>query len=142
MSRQAASAFGTRAALLVEDDAATRSLITNVLRRESFEVDSAADPEEALAKLNRAEYEVVVLDLRMNDQRALRLLEHLREHAPTVLRRVVIVTAAVHLVRHGLPATVCRVLTKPFHLHDFVAAVARCAGDDENELQPSAVTKQ
>lgn len=126
----ASASRGPLSALVVDDDASVRSLIQYVLRRESFEVEIASSPDEALTMLEERVYDVVVLDLRMNDPRALRILESLRERRPRLLRRVVIVSAAVHLLRHGLPAKVCRVLAKPFNIEDLVAAVSACAGDE------------
>lgn len=116
-------------ALVVESDPAIRSLITFILRREAFEVEAVSDPDEALANFQRREYAVVVFDLPRHDPRALRLLELLQKRDPRTLRRVVIVTADVHVLRHGLPTDVCRVLKKPFEIGDLLAAVKTCAGE-------------
>jgi two-component system, NtrC family, response regulator PilR len=119
-------------ALVIEDDLAIRSLITSVLRRASFVVETACDADAARAQLSLREYELVVLDCRLGDERAMDLLSDLREHMPRTLRRVVIVTADIHVLRHGLPENVCSVIAKPFDLQEFIAAVARCAGDVVN----------
>lgn len=116
-------------AMVIEHDEATRKLLTRILRRQSFAVESTADPGQALQRLLARDYAVVLLDLRLDDPGALRVLQQLRDRAPHRLRRVVILTAAVHFVEHGLPATVCRVLTKPFNLDELVAAVTGCAGE-------------
>ncbi|HUR82596.1 MAG TPA: response regulator, partial [Thermoanaerobaculia bacterium] len=119
-------------ALVVDDDESVRSLIRCILRRQSFDVDTACDPDDGLAMLETNDYDVVVLDLRMNDRRALAVLEYLRDRAPRAPRRIVIVTAAIYFLRHDLPAAVCRVLAKPFDIDDLATAVSECAGDREN----------
>ena len=119
-------------ALVVDEDESVRSLITCILRRQSFDVDIASDPDEGLAKLETHDYDVVVLDLRLNDRRALMVLEYLRVCAPRALRRIVVITAAIHFLRHRLPSNVCRVLAKPFDIDDLVAAVSGCSGNRDN----------
>lgn len=130
--RDVAAAGRPVSALVVDEDDSVRSLITYLLRRHSFHVETASHPEEGLSMLETHDYDVVVLDLRLNDHRALTVLEYLRVCAPRTLRRIVIITAAVQFLRHGLPVAVCRVLAKPFEIDDLVAAVSECAGNGEH----------
>lgn len=84
-----------RRALVVEDDLAIRSLVSAVLRREGFVVDPAVNGREALALLGDRTYAVIVLDLTMPDINGVELLESLRRRDERMLRRVVVMTAAV-----------------------------------------------
>jgi len=52
-----------RKALIVEDDAATRALLADLVSSAGFETDIAADGELAVGLLTRNSYDVVVLDL-------------------------------------------------------------------------------
>ena len=117
-------------ALVIDDDDSVRSLITYILRRQAFEVESASDPSEALALLERRYYDVVVFDPRLNDPRSWEMLEALEDRVPSAVRRVVIITAAVDALAHGLPADVCRVVTKPFEIQQLVEAVEGCAAEE------------
>ena len=116
-----------RRALVVDDDAPTRALVTRLLQRDGFRVDTAADGGEALPLLGGRDYEIIVLDLVMPGMNGMELLEHLRRQIPAALRRIVIMTASLHLLRHGLPEGICRVITKPFALDQFRAAITDCA---------------
>lgn len=115
-------------ALIVEDDPAIRALTAAVLRREGFVVDLATNGREAMPLLRQSHHDVIVLDLSMPEMSGIELLEYLGHSAPQTLRRVVVMTAAVHSVQHGLPHDICRIITKPFELTDFVAAVDGCSG--------------
>jgi CheY-like chemotaxis protein len=118
-----------RRALVVEDDLAIRLLVSAVLRREGFVVDPAVNGREALALLGDRTYAVIVLDLTMPEIDGVQLLESLRRRDERMLRRVVVMTAAVHRARPELPPEICHVLTKPFDLADFYAAITSCAAD-------------
>jgi len=118
-----------RRALVAEDDLAIRSLITKVLGREGFTVDAVQNGREALTLLAERAYAVIVLDLAMPLVNGVELLEYLRRRDARSLRRVVIITASVPVVRPALPADICSILTKPFDLADFQAAVARCLAE-------------
>jgi CheY-like chemotaxis protein len=120
------SSLPTRDALVVDDDAPTRALVAHLLQRDGFRVDTAADGAEALPLLRGRGYEVIVLDLAMPGMNGMELLEHLRHRMPAALRRIVVVTASLHLLRHGFPEDICRVITKPFTLDQFRAAIIDC----------------
>jgi CheY-like chemotaxis protein len=115
-----------RRALVVEDDAAIRQLLRTVLGREGFEVEVAADGLEALARLRSDAFHLIVLDLILPAVSGHAVLDYLRQERPVSLQRVVVITAAPHLIRHGLSDDVCRLLRKPFHLEEFIAAIHDC----------------
>lgn len=112
--------------LVVEDDDAIRFLTAQILRREGFAVDEGTNGREALALLSDREYDVVLLDLAMPEMNGLDVLDHVSRRMPQLLRRIIVITASLHLLRAGLPDGVCRVLTKPFDLGELTAAIGDC----------------
>lgn len=127
--RTASLAATTPRALVVEDDAGIRTLASAILRREKFAVDEAENGRNALELLREnSAYEVIVLDLAMPEMSGLALISYLRDYMPATLRRIVVMTASLHVLREQLPAGVCRVMTKPFDIQEFVDAVKDCAG--------------
>ncbi|HEX2123070.1 MAG TPA: response regulator [Thermoanaerobaculia bacterium] len=113
-------------ALVVEDDDAIRFLTAQILRREGFSVDEGTNGREALELLSDREYDVVLLDLAMPEMNGLDVLDHVSRRMPQILRRIIVITASLHLLRAGLPEGVCRVLTKPFDLGELTAAIGDC----------------
>src|SRR3954451_3916182 len=110
--------------LVAEDDDAIRTMLVAALRRDPFEVDSAADGEAALRLTSACEYAVIVLDLMMPRLNGYDFLEAFRKSTPTA-RSVVFVMTAFDQLHHGeLGATqVHAVIRKPFDVPQLVAMV-------------------
>lgn len=68
----------TASILLVDDDAAFRHVVAGELRRLGHQVETAGSGEEALAKLDRFDPEVVLLDLRLPGMDGLETLKAVR----------------------------------------------------------------
>jgi CheY-like chemotaxis protein len=124
---QAGVCASERRALVVDDDAGIVALTTAILRRHGFTVKSASNGRDAVTLLGQDQFELIIVDLAMPHMNGIELLEYLSERMPPTLRRIVVLTASLHMLQHGLPDGVCRVLTKPFELDDFVAAIQDCA---------------
>jgi len=120
---------GTRA-LVVEDEHALGEAVADALRDAGFEVDRAADGEEAIARTQRRAYDVIVCDLKMPRVDGVAFYNHLAATAPALTRRVIFVTgdvagteAEAFLERSG-----CRWLAKPFRLRDVVRTAREVIG--------------
>jgi CheY-like chemotaxis protein len=115
--------------LLVDDNEATCTLVRALLQRE-FSVEVASDGNIALEKLKTTQYASILLDLRMPVLDGFAVLEHLQQHSPQTLSRVLVLTAA--LTRGELSRArqfpVCGIIEKPFEVEDLLAAVRQCVG--------------
>ena len=91
--------------LIVEDDGATRSGLTELVRTWGFLAESAADGDEGLDKVSTFRPGIVVSDLVMPRRTGLQLLEALQEVDPSIA--VILLTAqgtvesAVEAIRNG-----------------------------------------
>ncbi len=100
--------------LIVDDDAAIRDGSSQALVRQGHEVLQAASGREALSFLDRSEFDLVFLDLKLPDINGLDLLRTIRERDPLV--QIVMITAygtiqnAVEAMRLGANDF----LSKPF----------------------------
>jgi len=100
-------------ALVVEDDADTRVLLRKLLRAQGCDVDLAVDGEEAIERLEREEYSVILLDIVLPKVSGTAVMDHLRQTNPSALERVIVVTGLnVEDIRKLFP-TVCHALSKP-----------------------------
>src|SRR5215471_277898 len=77
--------------LIIEDDVDLGFLLQEVLKREGHRVDIVETGAEALARLQRGPYDLVLLDLRLPDGDGLELLPHCQELAPDV--PIIVMTA-------------------------------------------------
>ena len=113
--------------LVVDDDPGIQLLVTRLLLRDGWSVDTADDGITALAKIRATQPDVVVLDVMLPQMSGLALLENLHREQP--LRNVVIVTAASTRTLQSLECgqDVWEIVRKPFDIADLVASVRSCA---------------
>jgi DNA-binding response OmpR family regulator len=98
--------------LLVEDDPEVRSVLRLALEDEGYEVEEAADGRSGLELFERAQPDLVLLDLRLPDLRGLDLCREMRQ---TSIVPIIIVTAQTdtHDLVAGLEAGADDYVTKP-----------------------------
>lgn len=114
--------------LVADDNETLRHMITKVLERAEFQVDNAQDGQEVVEKCDRGSpYSVILLDMMMPKLTGEEVLSHLREHAPQLLKRVVVMTAAVTKTASDAFGPICAMISKPFDIHQLVRVVSECA---------------
>lgn len=112
--------------LVVEDDAATRSMLSAVLSREALKVDMCVDDRDAKDCLNAADYRVVVLSLVRADPRV-----H-QDILRTVAQKpeppcVILISAGSQLDLDAELSEVIRArLRKPFSIDHLLQVVRDC----------------
>jgi len=111
--------------LLVDDDPASRLTLQTVLEAGGYHVDSAASAAEAVGKLERKQYELVLSDLQMESPEAgLKVLAHARmmDYQPA--------TAIVTTYQDQKPRSASRtVLIEPEDLPELLGKVAGLISD-------------
>jgi EAL domain-containing protein (putative c-di-GMP-specific phosphodiesterase class I) len=118
---------GRERVLVVDDDAALREVLTDILREAGLEVETAASGTEAMAKLDHGITDVILSDVAMPGMDGINLLRRIRERGLDV--PVVLMTggptlaSAVKAVEYGA----FRYLSKPMNGADVVAVVERAA---------------
>jgi CheY-like chemotaxis protein len=92
-------------ALVVEDEAVTRTLLAQLLQALDCDVDVAVDGKEALALLLVRDYDVVLLDIMLPKMSGIEVMEVLRRERPRMLGCVIVVTGLdVREIRSLFPA--------------------------------------
>jgi len=115
--------------LLVEDNEATAALMTALLQRE-FAVQIASDGYDAIEQLKTRNFNAILLDLRMPHLDGFGVLDWLREHFPEMVKRVIVVSAALHdrEVERLRDYDVFATIRKPFEVDALLDAVKTCTG--------------
>ena len=115
----------TASVLLVDDDSAFRHVMSGELRRLGHDVATAASGEEAVARIERQEPEIVLLDLRLPGMDGLATLKAIRTRNPSI--EVIMLTghgsidSAIESIREGAFDYV----TKPCPLDEIQIRVQR-----------------
>ena len=111
--------------LVVDDDDAIRTLLFTIFRRRGFKVDSARNGSEAIQRLARCHYAVVLLDLMMPHVNGYEVLDEMAK-SPRGQRPVVIVFSAGGELATLPPEIVCGIVKKPFDLALLNDTISAC----------------
>jgi CheY-like chemotaxis protein len=118
--------------LVVEDDTATRTLLTVLIERCGFDVDVVNNGHDALTLLESVRYSALVCDLYMPVKSGTDVLAFIQSRIPQFLPRAIVVSAApkneVETVRqlYGI-----QTLRKPFDLDELTAAIIAAVNTSE-----------
>ncbi|HKQ97296.1 MAG TPA: ATP-binding protein, partial [Candidatus Polarisedimenticolia bacterium] len=128
----AAPAGRTLNILAVDDEAVILDLLVDVLTAAHHRVDTAAGGQEALRKLEKGGYDLVLLDLKMPDIDGRKVFEILVQRWPHLKPKVVFASGdTVHPATRAFIEWAGRpCIEKPFRLERLEAILAEAAGDD------------
>lgn len=90
--------------LVVDDEESMRLLLSSILKGEGYKIDTAANAEEALTKLEQKDYGLVITDLKMPGMDGIELVSRVREKHPD--------TTVVVLTAHGTVETAVEAMKK------------------------------
>lgn len=117
--------MASRRVLVVDDEENIRNLLSQILRQEGFEVETASDGATGLRKASSGEFDLVLLDVRIPEKDGMEVLREIRREDPGAV--VMIVTGyatlemAVEAMRHGA----FDYISKPFKKDELVVKVRR-----------------
>src|SRR5262245_6598809 len=111
--------------LLADDEETFRTSVAVLLRREGYDCDVASSAEEAADLLSKAQYDLLITDLRMPGNNDLELLRGVA--AGRGLLPVIVVTAfpSVPTAIEAMRCAVVDYLVKPFDFDDLLRSVRR-----------------
>ena len=115
----------SRNVLVVDDEADLVELVSYNLKKEGFSVDSASDGEEALLKIRKKKYDLLILDLMLPGLQGMELCRILRNDPKTAVLPIIMLTAKGEEVDKvlGLEMGADDYMTKPFSPRELVARV-------------------
>lgn len=114
-------------ALIVDDDDPIRTMLAKVVERQDLEVHTARDGEEAIARIDKDGYSVILLDLMMPRVDGYGVLKYMQQHHPEKLNCTIIASAVPEseiLKRFNGP--IFRIHAKPFDMAQLIADIRLC----------------
>lgn len=106
--------------LVVDDDRAIRDLVKRLVARHGFVIDSASDGGDAWTLIVQNVYDAVLLDLMMPNMNGFDLVDRIREERPSLLPRIVIMTAFSRGGKVPVVEGVHSILRKPFDIGELL----------------------
>ena len=109
--------------LVVDDEAAIRELISEVLNIAGFQVTTSADGLDALNQIRRNKFDLILLDVNLPKVDGFAILEKVRENAAT--QPIIMLSARTDKddVTHGLRLGADDYVRKPFSVEELVLRV-------------------
>jgi len=115
--------------LLVDDDAAVRDALTDVLQAENYEVMAAADGQAAVALFINAKPDLVLLDLNLPGPDGWKVLTAMEKRRP--LTPVIVITARPHQEARAAGAGVDAIMEKPLDFPRLLEAIERLRSETD-----------
>ncbi|HHD11569.1 MAG TPA: sigma-54-dependent Fis family transcriptional regulator [Deltaproteobacteria bacterium] len=109
--------------LIVDDDSTLRELLSETIHGMGYMVDTAENGEDALNKLKREKYDLVVSDLKMPGMDGLKLLDHIKSLDSNILVIIITAYATLESAVKAIEKGAYDYIAKPFRLDEFVVVV-------------------
>ena len=111
--------------LVVEDDSALAQALTDTLSLSGYEVVNATDGEQALARLDREQVDMVLTDVQMRPMDGRALLRNLRSRFHDLPVLVMTAYGTVEQAVEAMKLGAVDYLAKPFEVDDLLEKVER-----------------
>ncbi len=120
--------------LVVDDDPVYAETLARALRRRGLMVDVAKEGAAALQAVEEADYDAVILDLRLATESGLQLISPMKAAQPDL--RILLLTgyASIATAVEAIKLGATHYLAKPAGVEEILAALGREAGDADAEL--------
>ncbi|MCK5534411.1 response regulator [bacterium] len=118
--------MGNERILVVDDDRNIRNGCAECLKADGYQVETAENGEEALKKIQKSFYNVVLTDLVMDEIGGIELLKHIKEHFAKC--EVILMTAfgSVETAVKAMKMGAFSYITKPINLHKMEITIKNC----------------
>ena len=114
-----------RSILVVDDEEALRSVLNSELINEGYDVQTASDGDDAIAEIDKAPFDLVLLDIKMPRVSGFEVLKHIKEHAGGT--KVVMLTGFADL-KNAIESKKLGAndfVSKPYDLVDLLTTIER-----------------
>ena len=101
--------------LVVDDDRATRKLLTKIISKEGYVVEGASSAEMAMGLIVKNQYRIVISDITMPNKDGLELLSMIKQHDPLI--QVIMMTTGVTMEKtlQALELGASELISKPLN---------------------------
>lgn len=125
MTASSRSVQSSRSILIVDDEADIRDSVADILLDFGYEVETAADGPEALARLEQRAFDVALIDFKMPGMDGLTLYREMRRLCPETSVILVSAFTADGVAEEALASGIRRVISKPVDMSEVLSEVDR-----------------
>ena len=125
----------TRRMLVVDDDPLIRQSLYELLRLAGYEVDIAGDGPEAIGLVERATYQVVIVDMRLPQTTGLELLTQIKARQPKAFVIVATGYGSIENAVQAMRAGAYDYVTKPINDEEIQAVIERALAQYDLQVE-------
>jgi len=111
--------------LVVDDEETFRETFAQILREESYEVETATDGYEAIEKVKTKAPDIIFLDIKLPGMNGVETLKMIREINPGTTTLMMTAYSVSGLVREGLKEGAYTCLYKPFEIGEMLNLIKK-----------------
>jgi DNA-binding NtrC family response regulator len=119
------SEMGFAPILVIDDESEMRSALSHALTRKGFSVESAASGMEALVKIKKDPFSLVITDIKMPEMSGMEVLGAVKKMAPGIPVIVITAYGSIHNAVEAMQAGAADYLLKPFSFETLNATVEK-----------------
>ena len=119
------SEMGFAPILVIDDESEMRSALSHALTRKGFSVESAANGMEALVKIKKDPFSLVITDIKMPEMSGMEVLGAVKKMAPGIPVIVITAYGSIHNAVEAMQAGAADYLLKPFSFETLNATVEK-----------------
>jgi len=121
--------------LIIDDEAAIRESLQTLLDLEGYEVDTAGDGDEGLARLAERPYDLVLLDFAMPERDGIEILRDIRERDSELAVIMITAYGTVENAVNAMQAGATNFIQKPWDNEKLLADVRTAVGQRRAEAE-------
>lgn len=121
--------------LVVDDDEIVRRLLLDTLGKNGYSVETVTNAKEALEKLNRESFNIILTDIKMPDMDGLELLRAIKTTQPDILVIIMTGYGSMASAIASIKAGAYDYITKPINLDELTLAIERSLERHKLEVQ-------
>jgi len=122
-----------RKVLIVEDEAVVRESVRDWLVEDGYDVEVAENGEEALKKIKKEEFGVIVMDLKLPGIDGLQVFEHAKELKPETKGVIITAYPSKETQDKAKKLGLMDYLAKPFKVEDLEKLISQALGEAEGK---------
>ncbi len=124
--------------LVVDDESIMRESIRDWLTSSGYQVETAAEGDQALKTIAEQDFGVVILDLRLPGKDGLEVLKEAKEARPQLKGIIITAYPSVQTAVEAMREGAVDYLSKPFDLNKLEALIRQTLGPVQVEIKPKA----
>ncbi|MFQ5459025.1 MAG: sigma-54-dependent transcriptional regulator, partial [Myxococcota bacterium] len=127
--------------LVVDDELSMREFLEIMLKKAGYDVESVADPEQALMHVENDTYDLVITDVLMPKMNGLDLLRKIKEVSPEVVVLMMTAFATTETAVQAMKEGAYDYITKPFKV-DEIQLIIEKALEKKRLFRENVILKQ